>query len=66
VSTILFVRYLPALFAMLLMLMAGANVAVSFLVYTGNLQAAAPLIWRQIVTLSVEQKSRVEERRRTK
>jgi hypothetical protein len=66
VPTILFVRYPPAVFAVLLMLMAGANVAVSFLVNTGNLQAAAQLIWRQIMTLSVEQKNRVKELRRTK
>eukprot|EP01033_Poteriospumella_lacustris_P011516 gene11516-8200_t len=52
VPTILFVRY-PPVFAVLRMLM-----AVAFLVYAGNLQAAAELIWRQIVTLSVEQKSR--------
>lgn len=66
VPTILFLRYPPAVFAVMRMLMAGANVAVAFLVYTGNLQAAAQLIWRQIVTLSVEQKNRVEERRRHK
>lgn len=66
VPTILFLRYPPAVFAVMRMLMAGANVAVAFLVYTGNLQAAAQLIWRQIVTLSVEQKNRVEERRRQK
>lgn len=46
--------------------MAGVNVAVAFLVYTGNLQAAVQLIWRQIVTLSVDQKNRIEERWRQK
>lgn len=66
VPTVLFLRYPPAVFAVFRMLMAGGNIAVAFLVYTGNLQAAAQMIWRQIVLLSVEQKNRVEERRRKK
>lgn len=66
IPTILFLRYPPAVFAVLRMMMAGLNVGVAFLVYTGNLEVAARLIWRQIVTLSTEQKEKAEERRNRK
>lgn len=66
IPTVLFLRYPPAVFAVMRMAMAGLNVGVAFLVYTGNLQAAAQIIWRQIVRLSAEQKNRVEERRSKK
>eukprot|EP01031_Cornospumella_fuschlensis_P026956 gene26956-32570_t len=41
------------------------ELGVAFLMYTGNLQLAARMLWKMIVDLSLEQKKRKEARRRS-
>lgn len=47
------------------LLLAGGNVLLAGLVYTGNLHYAAQLVWQQIIRMSRAQKERAEARRKT-
>lgn len=65
VPTILFLRYPPAVFAVMRVLFAAGQLAVAGLVYTGNVEIAVRTLWKAIVKLSIEQKRRSEEKRKT-
>jgi hypothetical protein len=65
VPTVLLLRYPPAVFAVLRVVWAGANIAVAGLLYTGNLHIAARFIWKKIVNLSLEQKHRAAKRKQS-
>lgn len=60
--SLLFFRYPPAVFAVMRVGWAAANLAVAGLLYTNNLHLAASQLWKRIVKLSLEQKRRAEAR----
>lgn len=59
----IFLRYPPAVIAVLKMSWRLVGVGISGLVYTGQLDQAARLIWRNIVRMSLEQKKRAMKRK---
>lgn len=61
---LLLLRYPPAVLAVLRLDWAGAQLAVAGLVYTGNLEVAAKMLWKQVVQRSEQQRERAKQRRR--
>ncbi len=64
VPTVVFLRYPPAVFVVMRVIWAAANVALVGLLRTGNIQSAARMVWQGIVTLSREQKRRARTPRK--
>jgi hypothetical protein len=62
VPTVVFLRYPPAVFAVMRVGLALGNVALAGLLRSGNLTAAAKAIWRNIVKISNDQKARSANR----
>jgi hypothetical protein len=66
VPTVLFLRYPPAVFAIMRVLFAAGQLAAAGLVYTGNVEVAVRMLWKGIVKISLEQKKRAAERKKTR
>lgn len=64
VPTVVFLRYPPAVFVVMRVMWAVANVALVGLLRTGNMQSAARMVWQGIVTLSREQRRRARTPRK--
>lgn len=64
VPTVLFLRYPPAVFAVMRVLFAAGQLVAAGLVYTGNVEVAVKMVWKAIVKVSLEQKRRSEEKRK--
>jgi hypothetical protein len=65
VPTALLLRYPPAVLAVLRLLFAGGQLAIAGLIYTGNVDVAVKMLWKALVNLSLKQKKRAEEKRRS-
>lgn len=63
VPTALFIRYPPAVFAILRLLYAGGTAVLTGLIASGNLEFVGRLLWRRIVAMSIEQKKRADSKK---
>jgi hypothetical protein len=61
--TFLLLRYPPLVFAAVRLIWLGGQAVVAGLLYTGHFEAAAKLLWKQIVHLSQQRTKRSQDRR---
>lgn len=62
VPLFLIIRYPPVVFALLRFLWAAGQLTIVGLLYSGQLELVAKMLWKRIVALSIEQKKRKDNR----